>query len=286
MSDKIVAPAGEPKTPLPKARIPKLSSIQDFLFGAPLYAEYDFSKAPGDSGITYYMFVQPLVVDGHCPFCHKAATFSRTSAEIEILSLEHVVKNTPVLYFEITCARDRKHKIFFVFRLKEPLIEKVGQYPSLADIANDESRIYREVLNPNDGAELHRAIGLAAHGVGVGSFVYLRRVFERLIAQRFEDFKGHEGWADDAFVGKRMEEKIERLEHHLPDFLVRNKKVYAILSKGIHDLEETECLNAFEMLKHAIFFILDEDKHKREELARRRMAEKAISSFSADKPAK
>jgi len=50
-----------------------------------------------------------------------------------------------------------------VLKLKEPLIQKIGQYPSLADIANDESRAYREVLKPDDGAELHRAIGLAAH---------------------------------------------------------------------------------------------------------------------------
>jgi hypothetical protein len=65
----------------------------------------------------------------------------------------------------------------------------------------------------------------------------------------------------------------------LPDFLVQNKKVYTILSKGIHELEEDECLKAFEMLKQAIFIILGEDKYKREELQRRREAEKAIATF-------
>jgi len=187
------------------------------------------------------------------------------------------------LPFVITCTRNKEHQILFWFKLKNPVIQKIGQYPSLADIANDESRTYRQVLNRNDGAELHRAIGLAAHGVGVGSFVYLRRVFERLIRQRFEDFKEKEGWSTVDFAAMRMEQKIELLEHHLPDFLVRNKKVYAILSKGIHELEEPECLGAFEMLKHAIFFILDEDKHKKEELERRRKAEQAIAAFSADK---
>jgi len=80
-----------------------------------------------------------------------------------------------------------------------------------------------------------------------------------------------------------MDDKIEFLKHHLPEFLVRNKKVYAILSKGIHELEETECLNTFEVLKHAIFFILDEDRHKRELLERRQKAENAISSFPPNK---
>jgi hypothetical protein len=36
----------------------------------------------------------------------------------------------------------------------------------------------------------------------------------------------------------------------------------------------------FEMLKHAIFFILDEDKRKKEELELRRKAEEAIAKFS------
>ncbi len=53
-------------------------------------------------------------------------------------------------------------------------IEKVGQYPSLATIANDEVSQYRKDMNPIDAQEFHKAIGLAAHGVGVGSFVYLR----------------------------------------------------------------------------------------------------------------
>jgi hypothetical protein len=39
------------------------------------------------------------------------------------------------------------------------------------------------------------------------------------------------------------------------------------------------------MLKHAIFFILDEDKHKKEELDLRRKAQEAIATFSADKGA-
>ncbi|MDO8432760.1 MAG: hypothetical protein Q7S58_10185 [Candidatus Binatus sp.] len=276
MSDSIAEP-----------KIPLLSSIEDFLFGAPLYAEYDFASVATESGsMAFDMFVQPLVVDGYCPHCHKVATFSRTAGTIQIGDLEHAVKNAEAVGFEITCARDQNHTVLFILRIKKPLIQKIGQYPSLADIANDESRTYRQVLKSEDGAELHRAIGLAAHGVGVGSFVYLRRVFERLIAGRFEEFKVQEGWSDADFVGKRMEEKIEFLKHHLPDFLVRNRKVYAILSKGMHELEETECLNAFEMLKHAIFYILDEDKHKREMLERRQRAEKAISTFPAQKGSK
>ena len=75
-------------------------------------------------------------------------------------------------------------------------------------------------------------------------------------------FKDEEGWSEVEFVKLRMEQKIELLKGHLPEFLARNKKVYSILSKGIHELQEYECLRVFEILKHAIFFILDEDKRR------------------------
>ena len=168
----------------------------------------------------------------------------------------------------------------FIFRLNDFVIQKIGQYPSLADIANDESKSYRKVLAKSDASELHRAIGLAAHGVGVGSLVYLRRVFENLIRRRFDEFKYIEGWNEADFVSKRMEDKIDFLKDHLPDFLVNNSKVYSILSLGIHELDEETCLNFFEVLKHSIFFILDEDEQKRKELELRNKIGKAIATFS------
>jgi hypothetical protein len=100
-----------------------------------------------------------------------------------------------------------------------------------------------------------------------------------LIDRRFQELREQKGWNDADFTGKRMEEKVEFLKDYLPDFLVQNKRMYSILSKGIHDLEEKECLGVFEMLKHAIFFILDEDRHKREQLGLRGKAEKAIATW-------
>jgi hypothetical protein len=99
----------------------------------------------------------------------------------------------------ITCARSESHSVLFVFRLEKMQLQKIGQFPSLADIAIDEGKTYRTVLTREDSSEFHKAIGLAAHGVGIGSFVYLRRIFERLVISRFEEFETVEGWADDDF---------------------------------------------------------------------------------------
>lgn len=118
--------------------------------------------------------------------------------------------------------------------------------------------------------------------LGVGSFVYLRRVFERLITTRFEEFKASEGWSDDQFYAVRMEDKIDLLKDHLPSFLVENRKIYSILSVGVHELDEKECLNWFEVMKQSIIIILEDDKKKKEELSRREVFAQAIKGFGTD----
>ncbi|KKL23256.1 hypothetical protein LCGC14_2427220 [marine sediment metagenome] len=47
------------------------------------------------------------------------------------------------------------------------------------------------------------------------------------------------------------------IKDYLPEFLVENRSLYAILSKGIHALSEDECLQYFETVK-----IDSDDKEK------------------------
>jgi hypothetical protein len=155
----------------------------------------------------------------------------------------------------------------------------MGQYPSLADIANDESKTYTSVLDKEDARELHKAIGLAAHGVGIGSYVYLRRVFEHLIRRRFDEHKESNNWSEADFKRKRMDEKIEQLSPYLPPFLVKNKKIYGILSLGIHELDEEQCNNLFDPLFQSIVYILEEDKQARVKEKRLKAAEDAIAKY-------
>ena len=164
------------------------------------------------------------------------------------------------------------------------IIFKVGQYPSLADIMNDEVKGYRKFMSDELASEFHKAIGLAAHGVGVGSFVYLRRVFENLIYNRFEESKEKENWDSDEFNLLRMDDKIKFLKDHIPEYLVQNRKIYSILSSGIHTLTEQECLRYFDILKHSIVMILDDDKKTREAKDQRETLRKAIAAYGSVMP--
>lgn len=155
------------------------------------------------------------------------------------------------------CARNKKHLIQFWFRIKDRKLSKAGQYPSQADIATGEISKYRKLLG-DDAKEFSKAIGLAAHGVGIGAFVYLRRIIEHLVEETHIEATKDRSWKEKKYVKARFNEKIKMLAKLLPEFLSKNPILYGILSKGIHELDEQECLEAFPILKIAIELILDE----------------------------
>lgn len=162
-------------------------------------------------------------------------------------------------YCILTCVRTKELiYVFIFFDIKNSTIQKIGQYQSIADFHISQIKKYDKVLSKEKLKEFTRAIGLAANGVGIGSFVYLRRIFEDLIEEAHLKAKITNAWDDEKFAKQRMSEKIELLKEFLPAFLVENKTIYGILSIGIHSLKEEECLAYFETVKVGIELILDE----------------------------
>ncbi len=151
-------------------------------------------------------------------------------------------------------------------------ITKIGQYPSVADFHISEIKQYKKLLSTEKLKEFTRAIGLAANGVGIGSFVYLRRIFEYLIEDAFTMCKSDGTVNEEDYKKSRMDQKIGLLSSHLPDFLVEYKSMYSILSKGIHELDEETCLIHFDSLRVGIEIILDE---KLDELKKKEKIEQA-----------
>jgi hypothetical protein len=179
----------------------------------------------------------------------------------------------------LTCKRNGQDMLrFFIFKDKEVAV-KLGQFPSLADIQFAEiGKKYDRFLTREDLQEFKKAIGLAAHGVGAGSFVYLRRIFENLIKETFEKNKVALGISEQDFSKKRMAEKVEFLRDFLPSQLVEMKSIYGILSNGVHELSEQECLKYFPVLKLSIELILEqriemETKTARDEAVKKQIAE-------------
>ena len=88
-----------------------------------------------------------------------------------------------VLVFKFVCSMNEEHHLDYVVLTTDNSMIKIGQYPSIADMTFPELDDYKHVISKQDRKELGTAIGLFANGVGAGSYVYLRRILERLIDQ-------------------------------------------------------------------------------------------------------
>lgn len=185
---------------------------------------------------------------------------------------------------QLACIRDATHLLIFVFRAQGDEITKIGQSPSLADFQMQEISKYRKILGDSKYREFNRAIGLSAHGVGIGAFVYLRRIFEGLIEGARDEAAKKTDWdkeKQEKFETSRWDEKILMLKDSLPSFLVENRVIYKILSKGIHSLTEEECLKYFKPLRVGIELILNEKIKQEEEAKKISEARKDLDSISS-----
>ncbi len=90
-----------------------------------------------------------------------------------------------IIGIRLKCKRTDEKYTYYVLANKDGVV-KIGQYPSLADLNIGLIKEYKDVLSEEKLKEFIRGIGLRAHGVGIGSFVYLRRIFEYLIEQYCE----------------------------------------------------------------------------------------------------
>ena len=198
------------------------------------------------------------------------------------------------------CSLDASHRLFVNFRIYDPIepedieeysneieggedeliqayeylhdcliIQKVGQYPSLADMQMFDVERYRSVLGKGSYRDLTRAIGLNASGIGCGSFLYLRRILERLVEEAYQEVKTKETWDEDTYQKSRFNERIQLIEDAghiiIPDILKDVKsKIYGVLSKGVHENTDDECMELFPYMQFVIEQILDERIRKKE----------------------
>ncbi len=266
--------------------------VEDWLLKLPLYSPVDLGDDSYSAIEAISLFKETM--DAFCPSCQQNATFAgavSTSAEnikkeeqrrIQIRQLggrSQNAWNISDFMKAIVCTR-AGHIVHFHFTHDENSIIKIGQYPSLADMATGDTSQFIKALGKARLHELNKAIGLAAHGVGIGAYVYLRRVFESLIEDAHQKAKLGQGWDEDGYQRARMKERVAMLKNCLPSFIVEHPQLYGILSLGVHELTEGDCLKNFEALKSAILVIAEEKMHEIQREARYRDASQAIDSVS------
>lgn len=260
-------------------RFPKAEEI---LIDKPIYWEHDISAVSGRA-LWELQYFQGSV-DAYCIECADASIFesevrlphfpvltaegtarpwtpNRFEDALKFLE-QHDAHIDRTFEIELSCTRQRKHRIWFFFLVRNKTLRKVGQYPSIADFELPKLDRFSKVLDESRRREFGRAVGLFAHGVGIGAFVYLRRIFEFLIEKAHQAAAEVGGWdaeREQSYSKARMDEKIVLLKEYLPELLVGNAGIYSILSAGIHELDEDDCMDYFATLRRGIEMILDEE---------------------------
>lgn len=229
----------------------------------------------------------------HCKHCKKEKSFvTQALYKVPIFYLRNYATNgyiadqrafqvalsegaSDALQIKIfLCTHDDSHTMQVAYRVQLVeqggksvgyAIDKVGQYPSIADLKSGSLSEYEDSLPPEKFEELKKAILLYSFHMGIAAFVYIRRIFEFLISQA--QSQAEQDLKDpNAFKDLKIKDKIKKLgKDYLPEFLVDHKEIYLILSDGVHNLNEDQCLKHFVVLKAAIELILTQ-KIEREKL--------------------
>ena len=268
-------------------------TLEEFVFNVPLYQKIDTSNGYNDIIEQLKGNKSKACVDGYSPNSKKDTTFRlilglgdtvvnnhngvylyKSTSYYDELLAESGVKNV-----SFRCQRYGDTITIAVFHdYDNSIIMKVGQYPSVADIHIGQVKQYDKVLDKSILREFTKAIGLVANGVGIGSFVYLRRIFEKLVMDAYNEAL-QDGKVDaEQFEKQKMDERIKSLKGYLPPFIVENSSIYGILSKGIHQLTEEECLAYFDCMRQSIELILDE---RLEQLAKKKKIEEVKKTLNS-----
>lgn len=272
-----------------------LPSIETLFLETPLYEEFSFTEEDGEYIFSLSYFKDK--VDAFCPLCNKHSTYKGENKPCIINSsweasgyedfvrfgsgkFVHLINK--IHHIDLVCTRNEDHKMQVSIYIKNTDFFKIGQYPSIADLSLPDLKKYREIMGVEKFKEFTRGVGLITHGVGVGAYVYLRRIFEDLIEEAHSTSKEHAEWDEDKYVRARMDDKIDLLKESLPPFLVLNRKLYGVLSKGIHELTENECLKYFPTVKLAIELILDEKLEQKRRKDKIESAQKSLNKIQSD----
>lgn len=188
---------------------------------------------------------------------------------------------TRIMHFSCVCAMQRSHHLDYITLADGNILRKIGQYPTVADLSFPKLDEVSRVTDKDSLGELRRAIGLYAHGIGVGSYVYLRRIFERIINQA-KDEAEKSGLSIPDFDRITMQDKIKALKNYLPDMISSNATIYSIVSKGIHELSEEDCKRYFPILRDSILLILKKWAQRRNEAEAEELLNKSINAINSE----
>jgi phage FluMu protein Com len=243
---------------------------EDFLTFSPLYASVAFPA----------LLFATETLDSFCTKCKKMTTFVREN-DVGAYQLEnkvawprhktidssivtdshgilHQIQTGSNVELEFRCPRCRHYLSFYIQRIDDNNVRKVGQSESILEIAKDEFSEFKRVLTPLEIKYFRSAKLCSSHGQGIGAFAYLRIVFENHIAKLEEKYGVIRGPNEHQMSGR-----IKKLKPHLPISFNGAKfaKLFGLLSSAVHGASDEEaCSEQYANLERLTLLLLRKER--------------------------
>lgn len=251
------------------------SEIGKFLEDAPLYSWREFA-IPKMTRTSLHI----NGIDAHCQNCNKQRPFH----DLRSFGGGAGVSDRPRLksgtsYFQFTCVSCKKdERTYMVEQVVEDeiiRIQKFGELPR-GKVPRD-PRLQRFLKHDRENYE--KAVMCLSHEYGIAAFAYFRRIIETNIGQLIvlveEDAKASEEAPEtlqaleELRKESSMSDRIKLANLALPKYLRPNGlnplgRLYQVLSEGVHNLPEEECLKKARDTSECLAFLVSELANRRE----------------------
>lgn len=254
-------------SPIPE----KLSDadIKVFLETAPLYAWREF-KNPQVNRSSLWI----KEIDAFCENCGQRRPFQDLrSSGSPMIGTARTALMTGTSHFQFSCVSCKtSHRIYLVEQILDNeniRIQKYGELPRMPLVRNHALQKFLK----DDLENYEKAIVCLSHEYGVAAFAYFRRVVENNINKLLdlvqEDAQSSAGDADtlnainelrsDSHMSEKIKVANRTLPSHLkPDGLNPLGRLYQVLSEGVHNFSDAECLEKAKATSECLAFLVSE----------------------------
>ncbi len=237
-----------------------IKTLEDLFLKVPLFEKIEINEENMNL-ICSLQSTRTKVINIPCNKCNRKTTFNVEVAHVDGIQFSYSgpVLNYPpaVKSYTMKCLVDNTTYLA-LFKFNGNKVVKIAEYPESIKINNYKSNRYLKLLGEEKEIELKLSKILHSKCLGIGAMTYLRRIYEHIISEAHNKAKLKNNNKELYEERTKMSEKIDLLgTDYLPEIMVNNKEIYGILSKGIHELSEKECIENFPILFNSIEVILE-----------------------------
>ena len=243
------------------------SDIKEFLENVPLYVWREFEKPAN------LISLWISEIDAFCEKCEQSRPFQdlrlRGSGGLDT-TIQYLKTGTSHLEFTCVSCKKSKRK-YHVEQIIDGETIRLQKYGELPKKQLERNPVLQRFLK-DDLENYEKAVVCLSNGYGVAAFAYFRRVVEnninKLLDLVLEDAQSSSANTELTELAKlrknsTISDKIKIANHALPEHLNPSGqnplgRLYKILSEGVHEFSEEECLNKAKATSECLAYLVSE----------------------------